>query len=328
MRGASTSDQPFTDLQELLLDLYQRGEYEQALDLLGREVDHFPLQMQRLYYWQICLAALVGNKTMALQLLEELVAEGYWLPEGWLKQEPELRLLQGDLTFERLVEICSRRQTNAQEHTSPQLVTMLPVTQMLGIGSVHPMLLALHGNFRNIRNSIDIWRPAVEKGWLLALPQSSQIFGPGSYIWDDRERATEEIQRHVESLRRKYRLLVSRSVVAGFSTGGTLAIWLALSGAIAIRGFIAVSPVILKSDLERWSRYLDMAHARGIQGYILMGERDQRRYPEVKDLLSMLHERKIPCTLEVTGGLGHDFPPDFAQSLPRILETVTANGRL
>ena len=42
----------------------------------------------------------------------------------------------------------------------------------------------------------DRWGPAVSRGWLLGLPQSSQVAGPDMFVWDEREWAAREVQAH------------------------------------------------------------------------------------------------------------------------------------
>lgn len=315
-------NQPFVDLQGMLLKLYQQHDYGEAFELANREAGRFPMQIQRMYYWRICLAALMNNTNLALLLLEELIAEGYWLPEDWLRNETDLKSLQGVFAFERLLLICERRHANAQAHSTPQLMTLLPGTLAYRSSTSLPLLLALHGNFRNAGISVDYWRPSVAENWLLALPQSSQVFGPNIYTWDDREWAEREIIAHMESLDGQHRLDHQRSVVGGFSVGGRLAIWLALNDIIPLRRFIAVAPLLYEDELDHLRPMMESCRQRGVRGYIVVGAQDQRCYQGARAFTKMLHEHDIPCTLEIYAHLGHDFPPDFDQSLLRALHVL------
>jgi len=39
----------------------------------------------------------------------------------------------------------------------------------------HPLIIALHGDQENIETTEDYWNSCVDKNFILALPQSSQI---------------------------------------------------------------------------------------------------------------------------------------------------------
>ncbi len=181
----------------------------------------------------------------------------------------------------------------------------------------YPLLLALHGNYRNARAAIEDWSPAISQGWLLALPQSSQVFGPDAFIWDNRDWAVREIRGHYQTMCEQYAVDRTRVVVAGFSAGGALALWLALSGALDVRGFVVVVPGLSPED--NWAALLETSRARALRGYIITGEKDLG-YAEAQALATLLRSHDIPCELEVHPDLGHDFPPDFSQSLTRALE--------
>ena len=106
-------------------------------------------------------------------------------------------------------------------------------------------------------------------------------------------------------------------VVAGFSQGGGLAIWLALSGAIEACGFVAAAPSL--RWVEGLAPLIEANRARAARGYIVTGERDPR-FESVKTLADSLRSHGIPCELESHPDLGHDFPPDFEQSLDQALK--------
>jgi hypothetical protein len=57
------SNLAFSNLGTQLYQLYQSGEYAQALDLATREASRFPTQAWRVVYWRICMASLLGETT-------------------------------------------------------------------------------------------------------------------------------------------------------------------------------------------------------------------------------------------------------------------------
>ncbi|NIO70429.1 MAG: alpha/beta hydrolase, partial [Anaerolineae bacterium] len=224
------SNLTFSDLRTQMFQLYQKGEYAQALDLVTREASRFPTEALRIYYWRICMASLLGETALALQLLEEALEAGFWYAEAQLREDPDLQPLQGLPGFEQLVEVCRKRHAEAQAQAVPVLLTLQPEGGCQAGLQPCPLLLALHANNRTAEYSLGFWRSAVSKGWLLALPQSSQVRRPDGYTWNDRDWAVREIQEHYATLCEQYAIDPDRVVVAGFSLGGELAIWLAMSG--------------------------------------------------------------------------------------------------
>ena len=313
----------FSDLEPQLYQLYQSGEYAQALDLATREASRFPTEAWMVYYWRICMASLINDTALALQLLEEALTAGLWYAEAQLREDPDLQPLQGLSKFEQLVEICRKRQAEAQAQAAPALLTLQPEGGCQAGLQPCPLLLALHGNNRDAEGSVGFWRSSVSKGWLLALPQSSQVRSSDGYVWNDRDWAVREIQEHVATLCEQYAVDRDRVVVTGFSRGGELAIWLALSGTIEVCGFIAVGPGgPYMREPDKWVPIIEASQARGLRGYMVVGEQDIFFYEGTQTLAALLKSRDILCELEVHPNLGHDFPPEFQQSLSRALEFV------
>jgi len=317
------NDLTFSDLQTQLMQLYQNGEYAQALDLVTREASRFPTEALRIDYWRICMTSLLGETALALQLLEEALAAGFWYAEAQLREDPDLKPLQGLPQFEQVVAVCRQRQAEAQAQAAPALITLPPESGCQARLQPCPLLLALHGNNRTAEYFVGSWRLAVSEGWLLALPQSSQVRGPDGYVWNDRDWAVREIQEHYAALCGQYAVDPERVVVAGFSMGGELAIWLALSGTIEARGFIAVGPGgPYMNEPDKWVPLIEASQGRGLRGYLVVGELDVFCYEGTLALAELFKSRDVPCQLEVHPNLGHDFPPDFWQTLPRALEFV------
>jgi predicted esterase len=313
----------FSDVETQLYQLYQNREYAQALDLATCAANQFPTEGVVTYNWRICMASLLGETAMALQLLEEALGAGIWYAETQLREDPDLQPLQGLPQFERMVEVCRERQAEAQARAVPALITLQPEGGCQAVFQPCPLLLALHGNYGTAEDSVGFWQSAVSKGWLLALSQSSQVGRSNGYVWNDRDWAVREIREHFATLCEKHAVDPGQVVVAGFSRGGELAIWLALSGTIEARGFIAVGPGgPYMNEPDKWVPLIEASQARRLRGYMTIGEQDVFCYKGTQALTALLKSRDVPCELEVHPNLGHDFPPEFQQSLTRALEFV------
>jgi predicted esterase len=223
-----------------------------------------------------------------------------------------LKSVQGLTEFERLTAISLGRAAEAQAKARPELITLEPAERMTPC----PLLIALHGNTSNAQAMASSWQPLVSQGWLVALPQSSQVGGFDGYVWNDQERAEREIREHDAALRVRYPVDRAKTIVAGFSMGASTAIWLALSGAVEARGFIAVGPGgPFMTQPDRWQPLAESSMAHNRRGYIIVGDQDSLSFEGSKALVKSLADSGFPCELEIHAGLGHAFPPDFEKSL-------------
>jgi dienelactone hydrolase len=308
------SEMTWNELSGEFWRLYGAGDYAGALDLITPRMHIFP-ERGRFYNWRMCMAARVGNLPLALQVFEQALADDFWCDPQMLRDDEDLAALQGLPEFERLAARCQERFEVAQAQTQPALTVVQPT----GAGP-YPTLLALHGNSSTSAASIDFWRPAVAQGWLLGVPQSSQIIWPNAYVWNDRDRAVAEVHQHAAALAAQYPIDRSRVVVGGFSMGGGLAAWLPISGAVEARGFVAVGPYL--ADAQSLAPLLDACDPRALRGYIVVGENDQGCLKTSYEIVDLMTSRDMACEIKVYPGLGHVFPPDFDQVLPRALRFV------
>jgi acetyl esterase/lipase len=131
----------------------------------------------------------------------------------------------------------------------------------------HTVVLFCHGGF---------WRNSVTLG--LARPICSALAAAGAAVWNLEYRRlgdpgaswsniSDDVVRgaqHLVSLQARYSLDLSRTVVAGHSAGGHLALWLAAQRVIDLRGVTGLAAI---SDLRRaWSLQLDGGVVRELLG--------------------------------------------------------------
>jgi predicted esterase len=302
--------QEFYQRAEEMFALYFQRRYADALTVTERLAREFPAEEATTDYWRICLLAVDGRRQAALSSMSQSLARGMWWSEEQLRADPDLASLQGNPDFERLVIICRERHA-AQSRVAPQLLIRRPE----GAGP-HPLLIALHGRGSSPAKEFHWWEPALGAGWLLALPQPSQLGSPKSYVWDDIEQSQQEIVGHCAGLMDKYPVDGRRVVVAGFSQGARLAIEMSLKGLLPVCGFMAVSPgKVVADSLDEW---MAAGPPPALRGRIVAGTRDAG-YPLVSTVHQRLEAAGISCELDVHEGVGHAYPPDFGNVLERAL---------
>ena len=309
----------FGALFQQLSQLYEQGDYAQGYDLVTRTQPFFPDRIAMMFYFRACLASMTGQGEHALALLGESIDQGHWYAQTVWDDSDFIAIRESD-EFARLRAISLERRAAAQALARPELVVRLPGDKT---PTPYPLLLALHGNNSNVSEQGDHWRPAALHGWLVGLAQSSQVGGPGQFIWDDDATSDREISGHLGALQRAYPVDGARIVVGGFSMGAETAVRLALSGTVPARGFVAVAmggPLTRKP--EDWAPLIEAARGRDLRGYCVVGERDANYASGVVRLVEMLRAAGLTCELESHPDLGHVFPPEFGTRLPEKLAFV------
>ena len=311
----------FSELTQQVLAYHGKAETQQAAyDILTEAVPHFPEQANLLYNWRYCAAALLNKPDLALEIMQESLNAGFWWSKEYLRTDADLKSLQDLPEFNRMVEICEQRRLAAVASAKP---VSLPLSLPAKATQPLPLLMALHGNTQNAQNSVPFWESAVKQGWLTVLLQSSQIFGPDAYVWNDLKLGAREIKAHYQQLREKYQVNPDQVVISGFSKGGEMVIWLALIDVFPLAGFIAVNPGgPLITDINQWLPILENCKTRTeLRGYFVAGERDPS-VENIKALHEMLVSHGVACELVIAPDIDHDFPEDFSQTLAQALEFI------
>ncbi len=314
MAGKLTAD----DLFAQSYDLYERKAYAEANALLKREGGAFPEDEARILFWRMCLTTLMGQPEEAIRLFDRALESGYWYGERELRADPDLEALQGREDFERLVAESLTRQAAAQTTAQPYMPVLEPAPD--NGGAPYPALLALHANSSSADDSARYWQPATGWGWLVALPQSTQVAGTGMFSWSDRERAIADLTGYYRTVLESCPVDRDRIVLGGMSLGAATAVRALLSGAVRARGFIAVVPAFGSAD--KWEALIAQAAVPELRGVILVGERDAYHYKNAVAVHTLMQAHRLDVRLEAYPDLTHRFPPDFEPVLREALEFV------
>lgn len=298
------------------------GEYLQAINLIEDEGERYPDQRMYLAYWQIGLAARDSNPDLAIQYLDELIEEGFWISQYLLRNSPSLESLQDSLEFADRVDAMAALQRAEAQQLLPLLALRKEQPGGLG-GQPYPMMIGLHAGRATALASIRFWQPAAENGWLVGVPQSSQAMWSGAYVWEDVAQAQEDLIAHVRELAQIYPIDARRIVLAGHRQGGELAAWLPCSGGMDARGFIAIAPTGVQiANPDRWFHLLQARQPKGMRGAFIVGEQDGRYLPELKRLTDILNAFDVPVRLDILPGVGADFHPDYQDALLRAIDYI------
>jgi Phospholipase/Carboxylesterase len=305
----------FRDLHQQVSKLYHAKAYTQAFELVEEKRAAFPENADEIAYWRLCFHALVGKREEAVRIFRETLDQGGWFGPSMLEQDPDLVDLRPLPEFQEMVEVCRQRLAEIKGTVQPELLVEKPVEQAAAL----PLLIALHGNEGNARDTIGEWSGIIAHGWLLGVPTSSQIVGPGCFIWDEREIGISQVRKHLAQLSSEYRIDPERVVLGGFSMGGGLAIWMALHQSIKTCGFIALGPYLSEEELEALPDLLAQHKPHGLRGSIVVGAEDVVHLNVSRKVVEIMHAHDLPCELELLPGFSHIYPADFQERVTKWL---------
>lgn len=309
--------QHFRDLRLEAFRLYEAGDFAAALGLLNANRERFPDEAGILANWRMCMAALDGQKDLALKIFAESLDQGDWWNEKMMREDPDLASLVGDAEFERLMQRSAELEAQATANAKPERLTLAPPEDA---PAPYPLLLFFHGRSSANSQFVEFWKDLPAQGWVVALAQSSQPMGAGTFHWDDTEKAIGEAREHFSALIAEYPIDPQRVVVAGFSQGGGLAIRLALTQTLPAQGCLGIAPFL--RDFETVEQQMEGKTAKGVRVYLVTGELEQERETFTR-IEALLAKYGAAFEREDHPNLAHEFPPDFEATLKKALPWLT-----
>lgn len=304
----------FKKLVDDFFSLYEKHAYADALTLVQTGRVQFPEHRTELITWEICMLGRLGRLDEAIAALDTaLESTTYWWMPIALRKDPDLAALQDIPEYQRLVAICEDRMQQAQANNRPKRIVFEPANPPAG---ALPLLLVFHGWGQDAEITAPYWRGLAAQGWLVAVTCSSLEAADGLFTWDDFERGMNEAQEHYQALCRDFVVDPRRVLLGGFSQGGGLAAWLAMSQTIPAAGLIGVGPYL--NTIDTLGPSLPQKPIPGVRFYVISGEfeEDQGMFAKMGALCAR-HE--IPFEHEKAPGLGHEYPDDFSPYLQRAL---------
>lgn len=298
-------------------DLYMKGQYSKAYDLMTAVCDKYPAWQGRAYEIRVDLAAMMGKLELAEDTLERALDLGYFYNDFVLRKDDDLKALQGRPRFESLVTRSFKTLDDEQRKARPELKILEPDKYPNG---KLPLLIGLHGNNSNAQGFSEYWGYLTKKKWLVALPQSAEVAGKGLYVWNDIERVNKDIPAHYETLNQQYEIDDQKTIIAGFSKGGHAAIHLALKRFFPVNGFLALAPFV--GAVESWLPLINDPALKKLRGYFVLGGQDEHCTPGALLLKDKFVEYGIKCDVEVFPDMAHDIPSNFDEVLQRALSFI------
>src|SRR5437773_135650 len=215
--------------------------------------------------------AQTGQQDAALDALERALEEGCRYRREWLEGDRALAPLRDLPRFRDLVARADARYRDAAAAARPKLMFAMPDEPPDAFG--YPLLLVLHGNNSNASETAPHWSAMADAGWVVAVPQSSEIGPtPDAYTWNDRDRTAAELTTHLEKVKHSTQIDIGRIVLTGFSMGGTQAIALPLVGKIKVRGILPIAAWL--PHIREFTGLVKGGAGKMLRSYIVVGDGD------------------------------------------------------
>jgi len=297
-----------------------KGDHLEAYNFITENYKGIKGNLAQIYNFRYSIASEAGLEELALQIMREAIVEkGFWYQYNYLIKDEDLKSLNKYKEFSELLDICKKRELEAKRDEKPDLKIIVP--DKMNEQCKHSLIIALHGDQENIEITEDYWISCIDKNYLLALPQSSQIQFSEGYEWKDIEKGSRELKEHYENILEKHNIDLDNIIIGGFSAGGRVALYSILKGIIPVKGFILVAPWL--PEINEWAPLLDKIREKGIKGYVVCGDKDDDCYECTRRLTNLLGSKKISYELKIFKGLDHDYPDNFNEILPKAIEFIS-----
>ena len=312
----------YAELNQKMIEHFQQGEFRQALELIEKEGANFPANRPLVDYWKMVSCARLDDRKRVIEIAENCLKDGVWFGEMMWRRSPSFASLQGDAEFERIVASSLALQEKDSPPSEPVLLKHFPKDH----SKKSPLLIALHGNQNTAEGTLPFWRTSVDNGFVLAVPQSSQAMFKGAFVWDDLEVSFHDVKACYENLKSEVDFDVQSVVLAGHSMGGLIAIQMALTGDLPVRGLGVNGPALPFGDEpDELDKLLPSAQERGLRIYFIVGEKDTDiEQDAIRAFAEKMKSVGIPCELEIVSGATHDYIPDYDAALLRGLKFITS----
>ena len=304
----------FQSLRLRVFELIEDGRLDTALGVALKVEEHYPAKGE-VPFWLACIHGRAGRAGEGLAALRGGLARGLWWPDEWLLDDDDLVPLRRSPDFAGLVEASRANQDEAGDEFVAESMVLAPERERTAVGAV----LALHGWGGDAVAFSRAWWAAADAGYVVVVPESSQMPSPGFFVWTDREAALADIEAVWSASEADHGLAGLPLVIAGFSQGGGLAVELALDGRpAAAAAFLALSAGT-PEDVTPEPGAAALAADRGLRGRLIVGERDEHAVPQARELARRLGEAGLDCPLTLEPGLAHELPRDLGARLPDLL---------
>ena len=309
-----------TQAQEILLQefyqqilaLEEKGDYEQALDLLKEKRSNFPGQGFKLLKEEVYVQEKLDRFSDNLALFNEGHQKGYFF-----FLHPSLPAFKPYLELEGFDSISAHdMELRSAAISRSEIIYKLAFPANYSWKSSLPLCFIFHGGGSNLVKVQEHWQSAsLNSEFIKVYVQSYLHYDSESYGWrSGDERAFRELREIYSHILQEYPLDSSELYVAGISAGGTFAIDLAIRQILPVSGFITFCPGMPTILSEG-----QISTLPGVRGFMLGGE-DDHYLPRQKEMAELFALSNLSYWHAIVEGMGHHYPVDESNWIEKALQ--------
>lgn len=308
----------YNSLLDMSLELYFDGKYLEAYYFITENADRVKGNRAQIYNFRYSFACKAGLEELALKIISEAIdQEGFWYSYEYLIEDEDLNGLRQFNEFDRLVNVCKQRESEAILSARPELTITTPDDGEKN--NEYPLIMALHGNQENTAITEEYWSFS-RSDYLLALPQSSQIQVSQGYVWDDLEKGCNELTDHYEAIRKNYPIDAENIIIGGFSAGARVALDCILREKLSAKGLIFIGPWL--PEINEWEPLLSKLKENGVRTYIIYGDKDNDCFECTERFVELLSKNDILHEFKLIKGLDHAYPNNYEEVLKEAIDYI------
>lgn len=301
-----------------LVSRYRSGRYLEALSLARLATEQFPENGAANAFWVAAACIQLGRPEQALSTLEHALDHGVWWSDGFWKASV-FDVVRREPRYLGILERSEQMSTSAKRAIRPSVSVLWPRA-----ARPRAIFMALHGRGAPPTRFASHWSGSLtERGFLLALPTSTQLFAWNVLCWDDSVLARREIVAAHQYVGSHYDVEGLPTVLAGYSQGADMAVDMAVHNVLpSCPAYIAVCPtkatMSLLADVDPTGRSRPSTR---VQGWITVGAESPLR-AGWEQTCSQVRDAGLDVALDIADGSGDEFPPNFDSRLDAALRSI------
>lgn len=301
---------------EELTKLVKANKDADAVKWIEKNFDKFPEKIEAMTFNMAYLCGKLNSPEKGILYLQKAHKKGYWF-NIWALEGPAFEPYKKSNSFKKIIERNNKLKDAAETKAIYKIKIVLPE----GYDSTKkiPLFIALHGGGENMENFSLQWKSeGMEKEYIIAYIQSSQMASMDGYHWEDQEKAGVDISRAYKDILAQYPVEERQVVIGGFSSGGGAALAHTFLETLPVKGFIVLCPPVPENISEK---AIDNLKKKGVRGTIITTGRDTR-IKEQKELIEKFKRIGFQCQLSYSEKDGHWYPADLSARIDQSLDHI------
>lgn len=304
----------YEEMHKVVVNNFREEKFEEAIKLLNLHLEIFPEKLvSNSYNLALCYGKLElyeDGVDILMKGIENDIWYNKWGFEGeFWNPYKELE------AFQEFLKINDLKRLEAQKHSKPDMLIVKP--EGFDENKAYPLFIALHGGGGTMEGFRKLWKSELmQKEFIIAYLQSSQLSSMDGYTWDDMDLASSEISDAYKKIKNEYLIDTTDIIIGGFSAGSRASLAILTKSNIPFSGFIVLSPP--KPEGFSTENVKDIKR-KGIRGTIISNSKDPR-FKDQRFMSELFKENGMQYQFIETPAIGHWFPENLDELIDQSIQ--------